>query len=223
MGHRRNTTTKIATLFMVIIVAATMMSGCISEDNAPVTTSTYASSAAPTHVAVATPTQVPQTSVRTGTYESPTPLNTALVSDTGIFVIAVSQIVRGDRMDQKLKAENMYNEDPAPGNEYMAVLFFFYYNGQDKYSLSNFEFNAYANDVECPTPFVILPDEMVKFDTFMTIMPGGHTSGWKIFEVPAGEQVTLSYERTWETPYYLDGGVRDFDADTDNLICDFPK
>ena len=211
--------TKILTIGL-IITTVIMMAGCIDSTNIgeqPSTVKPPISVATPAQTAAPVTTPVPTPDV--GTYLNPIPLNSFLTSDTGIFVISIGEIDRGERFNSYIKNENMFNDDPIPGYEYMGVLIGFAYSGQDQYMLSGYDFKVYANNVECNSPFVVTPDEFVELEMTTNIMPGGAIVGWKIYEVPTGAQVTLSYERLFSKAYYLDCGSTNFVADIDALLA----
>jgi len=211
--------TKILTIG-IIITGVILMAGCIDSDNIgerPSTVRTPIST--PTYTPTPTPAPTPAPTPDVGTYLNPVPLNTFLTSDTGIFVVSIGEIDRGERFNRYIKNENMFNDDPIPGYEYMGVLIGFAYSGQDQYMLSGYDFKVYANNVECNSPFVVTPDEFVELEMTTNIMPGGAIVGWKIYEVPTGAQVTLSYERLFSKAYYLDCGSTNFVVDTDALLA----
>lgn len=146
-------------------------------------------------------------SIKTGTYENPTPLGEAFLSDTGALRITVTEVERGNQVYAHIANENMFNSEPAPGNEYMvAKIRFEYLDGDRKFPLSGYDFKAYANDVECNTPFIIMPDRYAEM-AMIDLMPGGAVEKWKVYEVPKGEQVTIAYERLFVSAiYYFDAG-----------------
>ncbi len=101
----------------------------------------------------------------------------------------------------------MFNDEPSPGNEYMVVKIKFEYLGEDrKFLLSGHDFKAYANDVECETPFLVMPDKYPEMGS-IDLMPGGSVEKWNVYEVPKDEQVTIAYERLFVSAiYYFDAG-----------------
>jgi len=198
-----------------------MISGCVDSDNIgerPSTVTPTTPVATPVTTPVATPVATPVHTKDVGTYLNPVPLNGLLTSDTGIFGICIGEIRRGQQFNNYIKNENMFNDDPTPGYEYMGVLIGFAYVGQDQYMLSGYDFKVYANNVECNNPFVVTPDEFTELEMATNIMPGGCIAGWKIYEVPKDTQVTLSYERLFAKAYYLDCGSTNFIADVDAIF-----
>lgn len=145
--------------------------------------------------------------VKVGTYENPAPLGESFLSNTGSLRITVTEVERGNRVNGIIAEENMFNSEPAPGNEYMIVkIKFEYLKGDDKFLLSGHDFKAYANDVECGTPFLVMPDRYPEIGS-IDLMPGGTVEKWKVYEVPKGEQVTIAYERLIVSViYYFDAG-----------------
>jgi hypothetical protein len=149
----------------------------------------------------------PTPTVKVGTYENPAPLGKSFLSNTGSLRITVTEVERGNRVNGIIAAENMFNSEPAPGNEYMSVkIKFEYLKGDDKFPLSGYDFKAYSNDVECKAPILIMPDRYPEIG-MIDLMPGGAIEKWKVYEVPKGEQVTIAYERLFVSAiYYFDAG-----------------
>ena len=145
--------------------------------------------------------------VKIGTYENPAPLGETFLSDTGALRIPVTEVERGNQVYAYIANENMFNSEPAPGNEYMAAkIRFEYLDGDRKFPLSGYDFKAYANDVECNTPFLVMPDRYSEMG-MIDLMPGGAVEKWKVYEVPKGERVTIAYERLFVSSiYYFDAG-----------------
>ena len=157
--------------------------------------------------AASTPKVTPAPIVKIGTYENPAPLGESFRSKTGTLRITVTEVERGNRVYAFIANENMFNSEPAPGNEYMAAkIRFEYLDGDRKFPLSGYDFKAYANDVECNTPFLVMPDRYSEME-MIDLMPGGAVEKWKVYEVPKGEQVTIAYERLFVSAiYYFDAG-----------------
>ena len=153
------------------------------------------------------PTVAATPTVKVGTYENPAPLGDPFRSNTGSLRITVTEVERGNRVYAFIANENMFNSEPAPGNEYMvAKIRFEYLDGDHKFPLSGYDFKAYANDVECNTPFLIMPDRYSEMG-MIDLMPGGAVEKWKVYEVPKGERVTIAYERLFVSAiYYFDAG-----------------
>ena len=200
-------------ILAVLVISATMISGCIDSDNlgSPTLTETTSS---PT--ATATP-------IETGTYYNPTPLNQVFVCNTDGFKMAIITNSRGKEINNIIKNGNMFNSDPKSGYEYVMVTVIYQNIDNDKHHLSGYDFTAYANNVECPDPFVILPDQIEKMELgSIDVMPNGIAFGLKIFEVPIGKQVIVCYDRIFETPYYFNIGseaiTRSESEETMNMI-----
>ena len=191
-----NNTRKIVILLAVLIIGATM-SGCIDSDNLGTSPSTEITS-------MPTASAIP---VERGTYYNPTPLNRVFTCYTDGFQMAIVTTSRGEEINSIIKNGNMFNSDPKSGYEYAMVTIVFQNIGEDKCCLSGYDFTAYANDVECSDPFVVLSDQLESMELgSINVMPGGNTLGIKIFEIPIGEQVTVCYDRIFETSYYFDIG-----------------
>lgn len=174
----------------------------------------------PTPIITPNPTPAPTPTPKIGTYETPTPLGKRLTSSTGALNIGIASVNRGENVDCMIQRENTFNDRPASGNEYMLVSIIVGYkemshlDNDEKFLLSSYDFDAYANNVECDSPFLVLPEE---FDTSSStyMMPGSVSTVWKIFEVPKGERVTIAYDRTFvHDVYYFDTGTGDFKWDS---------
>lgn len=156
----------------------------------------------------ATPTTAP---IKIGTYENPVPIGESFLSDTGALQITVTKVERGNHVYDYIANENMFNDEPAPGNEYMVVkIKFEYLFGDYEFKLSGHDFYAYANNIECKTPFLVMPDRYPEMGS-IGLMPGGTVEKWIVFEVPKDEQVTIAYKRLFVmVEYYFDAGSGDY-------------
>ena len=168
---------------------------------APTTPAPEAPTATPTPLATPTPDEP-----ELGSYENPVPLGEIFLSVTGALRITMLEVERGESVNNALKEANMFNDDPESGNEYMFVkIGFEYLEGDDEFHLSSIDFEAYANNVECEDPFVVMPDDRPEIQS-VTLMPGGTVEKWKCFEVPSGARVTIAYNRLLAPTYYFDVG-----------------
>ena len=142
-----------------------------------------------------------------GTYENPAPLGETFLSDTGALRITITEVERGNQVYAYIANENMFNDEPEHGNEYMAVkIKFEYLDGGRKFMLSGYDFKAYANNVECEKPFLVMPDRYPEMGS-VDLMPGGSVEKWIVYEAPKDEQVTIAYERLFVSAiYYFDVG-----------------
>ena len=193
-----------------VVCAATLMSGCIDVDDPYTDEARFGAADVREDLASAGTLEI-------GTYENPTPLGEILTSSTGALDIGIIVIRRGEDVNYMAQRENMFNDEPGRGNEYMLVGIVVAYkemshlDNDEKFSLSSYDFDAYANNIECNSPFLVLPDE---FDTSLStyMMPGGVSTVWAIFEVPKESRVTIAYDRTFvRDVYYFDAGIGDFD------------
>lgn len=192
------TTTKTVTKIVLIsiICAATMMSGCIEDDNLGVKT---------TPVTVSS--QTPE-SVEIGTYYNPVSEDDAISSEDG-FKMNIHSLLRGKDLDNAIMNANTFNSRPKEGYEYVLVFIWFENTGNDKFTLSGYDFKAFANDVECDNTFVVLPDKMEQTELqHIDVMPGGITHGTVVFEVPIDTQVIVCYDRMFSKSYYFDIGTK---------------
>lgn len=230
------TNTILKIVMLCVVCAATMMSGCLEVDD-PVNantkvetvkdvyggdTSTSTSTPAPTpNIPIPVPTITPGSGLvkfgTFGTYKNPTPLDLMLISRTGALCICITNINRGEPINNMVQYENMFNDAPKSGNEYMLVGIVVVYikknhlDADEKFLLSSNDFDAYANGVECDSPYLVLPDE---FDTSTStyMMPDSASSVWMIYEVPKDARVTIAYDRIFvDDVYYFDAGTENFD------------
>ena len=141
-----------------------------------------------------------------GSYENPVPMGEAFLSNTGALRITMLEVERGTATRNAIRVANMFNDDPQQGNEYLFVkIRFEYLEGDSEFYLSCVDFDAYANNVECNDPFVVMPDNRPEMES-VTMMPGGTVEKWKCFEVPNGARVTIAYDRLFAPTYYFDVG-----------------
>jgi len=157
--------------------------------------------------ATSTPKATSAPIIKIGTYENPAQLGESFLSQTGALRITVTEVERGDQVYAYIANENMFNDEPAPGNEYMVVkIKFEYLDGDRKFLLSGYDFKAYANNVECEKPFLVMPDRYPEMGS-VDLMPGGSVEKWIVYEAPKDEQVTIAYERLFVSAiYYFDVG-----------------
>lgn len=200
-------TTIIAAL---VIAVAVMMCGCIDDPNIgePKTTATRATTTSAAAVP-ATP--------EAGTYNDPTPLGMYLVVSGIPCSLGVTNVIRGDEANRYIAQENMFNDAPRSGYEYMFVNIFFLYTGDGSYTVSSWDFKAYANNAECPKTYVVLPDHIIELPSSIELMPEGSTFGYVVFEVPIGSQVTIGWDRMFSKTFYLDAGIGDFQYGEDEV------
>lgn len=123
---------------------------------------------------------------------SPVALGEHVVGDT--WEIWVIESVRGDEALQRVKEANMFNEDPAPGMEYVLVHVSVRNvkadSGSDRIDEFSFKLTGDAARVY-DNPIVVDPEPRFDFD----IYAGGEASGWITLQAAEGEQgLKLVYE-----------------------------
>jgi|LGVF01.1.fsa_nt_gb hypothetical protein len=196
-----------------ILLLINIWSSSDTLDTPPATPTPEASTQAATSEA-ATATQTPEPTAeptsdqpKLGSYENPVPVSEAFLSNTGALRITMLEVERGASVNNAIKEANMFNDDQDSGNEYMFVkIRFEYLEGDDEFHLSSSDFEAYANNVECEDPLVlVMPDDRPEMQS-VTMMPGGTVEKWKCFEVPSGARVTIAYNRLLAPAYYFDVG-----------------
>jgi hypothetical protein len=189
---------------VIIIICFIIFSMAVETDTNPSTADT---TPAATHTPEAPTPSATLDEPELGSYENPVLVGESFLSVTGALRITMLEVERGVSVNNAIKAANMFNDDPESGNEYMFVkIRFEYLKGDNEFHLLNSDFNAYANNVECEDPFVVMPDDRPEMQS-VTMMQGGTVEKWKCFEVPIGAQVTIAYERLFAVPtYYFDVG-----------------
>lgn len=201
----------IVAIFAILLLIGLLFSGgdnANSNPTPPTSTPTPAPTATPEEptkvITKAIPTTAP---IKIGTYENPVPMGESFLSDTGALQITVTKVERGNRVYTYIANENMFNDEPAPGNEYMVVkIKFDYLFGDYEFHLFGSDFYAYANNIECETPFLVMPDRYPEMGS-IGLMPGGTVEKWIVFEAPKDEQVTIAYKRLFVmVEYYFDAG-----------------
>lgn len=162
---------------------------------------------------IATPKVTPAPQPKVGTYDNPVPMGESFLSNTGALRITITEVERGYRVYEYCAFENMFNSEPAHGNEYMVTkIKFEYLFGDYSYQLSGYDFDAYSNNVECEKPYLVMPDKYPEMGS-IDLMAGGVVEKWVVYEVPKGEQVTIAYDRLFalvDAIYYFDAGTGNY-------------
>lgn len=172
-------------LFVVLSIAFIAIAGCCGASDVSTTPKTTDSTSGSSGVVTSTSTPNLITAS----------MNEALVVKTGgdTFEITVNEVIRGQQVNTLLKQANMFNSDPSPGNEFMLVnVKKTFVTGSGSDYASSIDFTAYADGAGYSQAFAVLPDAYPEFRT-ATLMPGGSTQGWILYEVPTGSSVKLAY------------------------------
>lgn len=194
-------------LIICVIGAATLMSGCIEQSEIPQVESSE------THESIIIPTTAPTKIVdkQVGTYENPIPLGSMLISDTKRLNIGIGSIFRGENVNAMIARENMFNDPPKNGYEYMLIVVGVKYNNvgnnvNDKFSLMSYDFRIYADGVECNKPCVVLPDT-IDVHVSINMMPDSGSAVTILSEVPIDKTVIMEYDQLFtSSAYYFDCG-----------------
>lgn len=119
--------------------------------------------------------------------------------------MTVMEVIRGEDAWALIEAANMFNNEPAEGNEYilarMDVTFLGSEYSEIRFDIATYSFEVISSDGrEYDVPFVVEP--WPSFDVEM--YAGGNFSGWAAFEVEMGDdRPSLSYG----TDYLGRGGI----------------
>jgi len=176
--------------FLIVLVLTLLVLGCIDEGG--IEEVQDASSA--TEKATSTP--IPVASPEKGSYKNPAEIGDVItLSSYGdTFKVSVNDVVRGQKANSAIAAENMFNEEPISGYEYCIVkVQLEYAEGDDSTMTSDWDFKAYSDNVELETGYVAMPDNYQEFTTG-NIMPGGIKTGWLTYLVPQNKEVIISYQ-----------------------------
>ena len=192
--------------FAILLIIG-ILSPSDTPDTPPATPTPEASTQAATSEAPEPTAEPTSDQPKLGSYENPVPVGEAFLSNTGALRITMLEVERGASVNNAITEANQFNDDPDSGNEYLFVkIRFEYLEGNDEFLLSSSDFEAYANNVECEDPFVlVMPDDRPEIQS-VTMMPGGTVEKWKCFEVPSGAQVAIAYNRLLAPTYYFDVG-----------------
>ena len=179
-------------LILLILLASTLTAGCASdtEGSDVKEVKTDVSSAAENAQQEQTTTPVK------GSFENPAGIGeTVVLTSTGnTYEISVSEVLRGEQANYIVKKENEFNENPATGYEYLLVkMKVAYTKGSGPTSMSDFNFKAFCDGVECKSTYAVLPNDYITFGTG-DVMPGATKEGWVQYTVPQDKEVILSYQ-----------------------------
>jgi hypothetical protein len=142
-------------------------------------------------------------------YSNPAPLNTIQtitvkdLSDTVTAEMKVTEIIRGAKALEMIKAANQFNSDPKEGHEYLLAKIYFKVNSCEKgnYTINNFLVKSISTSgKEYDTVFPVSPEP--KFDS--KLYPGASVEGWSIYEVSKDD---VSPKLAYGRDYNGSGGI----------------
>lgn len=131
-----------------------------------------------------------------GSFNNPAGLGeTVVLSSTGSdYEASVIEVTRGDEANYIVKNENQFNDEPAPGYEYLlAKVKVSYTKGEGAVNIGSFDFKAFCDGVECTSSYAVLPNKYIALSTG-DVMPGATKEGWLQYTVPQDKEVILSYQ-----------------------------
>lgn len=135
-----------------------------------------------------------------GSFENPADAEREAVilefMDGSTCQVSVNKFVRGTLANNEIAQENMFNPEPPGGYEYLLVkMQVAYIAGNGPITMSNFNFKAFCEGVECDSTWIVLPSTYKEFTTG-EVMPGGIKDGWLVYIVPKNKEVIISYQPT---------------------------
>ena len=206
---RKNTTGLLA---IVAIIAVVMFSGCVEPEVSthPATTPTGtvpSETSAPASTTTQTPTPTATPAPR-GSYQNPADISETVRVKTGgtTLDITVLEVERGETVWEEIYAENMFNDEPKPGFEYLRIkLNVAYVSGASSQYISSYSFKAFAAGVGYSSEFVVAPHDKPEFEG-VDLMPGGQTEGWIYYMAPKDEEVLISYEELFDQVCFINIG-----------------
>ncbi len=144
------------------------------------------------------PTPRPSPTAQVGTRQNPVPLGKAYVFRKGgrVYAVGVLEVVRNALA--RVKAANMFNEDPPPGHDYILVrLGLEYIEGPENQPMitSSGEHRFYAANRLWGAPIISVPPKP-RFDG-QEIFPGAKVAGWlagKYIPIEAMDEAMLVYD-----------------------------
>ena len=176
--------------FLIILALTLLVLGCIDEGGIE----EVQDASSVTEKATSTPT--PDAPPEIGSYNNPAEIGDVItLSSFGdTFKVSVIDVVRGQKANSAIAAENMFSEEPISGYEYCIVkVQLEYFEGDDATMTSSYDFKAYSDNVELETGFVVMPNDYPELTTG-NIMPGGIKTGWLTYLVPQNKEVIISYQ-----------------------------
>jgi hypothetical protein len=182
-------------LFVIAFVVA--VAGCSSDNNGAGVQQVKESSD-PHTATQATPEATP-TPVVKGSLQNPANVSDTLtLESTGnTYDFSIVKYVRGSEANYIVKKANEFNENPATGYEYLLVdAKVAYVKGQNAVYMSNMDFKAYCDNVECKNSFAVLPKDYITYDGG-NVMPSGVKEGWVLYTVPQGKEVIIGYQQNF--------------------------
>lgn len=184
---------KYAGLIIFILLASVMAAGCASTDGSGVQ-DVKANENTPN-----TEDNTPKeqtTPPAKGSFNNPAAMGeTVVLTSTGnTYEASVTDVTKGDQANYVVKSENEFNPDPASGYEYLLVKTkVAYTKGDSPTSISEFNFKAFCDGVECTSSYAVLPNNYIAFGTG-DVMPGATKEGWIQYTVPTGKEVIISFQ-----------------------------
>jgi predicted RNA-binding Zn-ribbon protein involved in translation (DUF1610 family) len=150
-----------------------------------------------------------QTVTTTQTFARGSLSNPALVGESvtvkaygSVFEITVLDFIRGEEAREEIETANLFNPSPDEGYEYVLVkVRVKYIKGDDTATVGIFDFKAFVKGSGYgPKLFgVVYPQNKPEFKS-VTLVPGGASEGWILFEVPKDDEILISFSYLFSEP-----------------------
>lgn len=109
------------------------------------------------------------------------------------YEINVLDLIRGREAYALIRDTNMFNPDPSEGYEFLLLqVNLDFASDSNEENTSSHHFNILIDAVEYQPIHALLPEGYLRYPE-MALSDGASAMGWLLFQIPAGEEVTLEY------------------------------
>jgi|GEM_PF-610050 len=114
--------------------------------------------------------------------------------------ITVLDFTRGEEANEEIKNANLFNPSPDEGYEYALVkVRVKYTKGDGTATIGIFNFKAFVKGSGYDPKFAIYPQNKPEFKS-VTLVQGGVSEGWILFEVPKDDEILVSFSDLFSGP-----------------------
>ncbi|MFW6002546.1 MAG: DUF4352 domain-containing protein [archaeon] len=111
------------------------------------------------------------------------------------YAFSINDVLRGEEANNIILSENMYNDEPPSGKEYLMVnVQVEYREGDGKTSISSSDVSIFASGEEVEENYAVLPNEYEEFSVTGEVMPGATKNGWMTYIVPSDKNIIVEYQ-----------------------------
>ncbi|MCD6348777.1 MAG: DUF4352 domain-containing protein [Candidatus Korarchaeota archaeon] len=114
-------------------------------------------------------------------------------SGTSQVKLEVLKVVRGESAKDAVKYANVFNEKAPEGYEYILVNVRVTLLSGKRFSVNPFYFKMESRGRLVEPAWIVYPKNMPELES-LELLPGGSTSGWLAFVIPAGAPARLHLE-----------------------------